>query len=165
MRPLSFITFLENYIQDLSGIKTLNIHKLTKSSKRNYRLLDSLMLYCSLTNKKDIFNKYTNNKYKYAIEFLNEKTMLDQTYSDYDFAKIWDSYQHKINEYEYNNNIKSKIRDKIVKKMEEKNITNYRVYTDLKLNPGNINDYLTNGNSTKVSLPLVKKIYQYVSNK
>ena len=48
--------------------------------------------------------------------------------------------------------------------MDDKKITKYRVYRDLSLNPGNINDYLTNGNSKKVSMNVVKKIYNYCRN-
>ena len=45
--------------------------------------------------------------------------------------------------------------------MEEKGITKYKIYNLLNLNPGNVNDYLTNGNIKKVSLSTSKKIYQF----
>ena len=65
---------------------------------------------------------------------------------------------------EYSDITKEKAHDNIVRMMNEKGISNYRVYKDLNLNPGNINDYLTNKNVKKVSLQTVKQIYNYVSS-
>ena len=163
MRQLLFKNYLKEYIKDLSGHNTLSIHELVKAYKRNYRLFDSLVLYCALNGKKDLFNKYTKNQYADLLLSLNENNFLDNKYRDYDFSKIWDSYQHRINIVSYDKDTKKKIRSNIIKLMNEKNITNYRVYKDLELNPGNINDYLTNGNVDKVSLDLVKRIYNYVN--
>ena len=52
---------------------------------------------------------------------------------------------------------------RIRKCQKEKHISNYRIYTDLHLNHGNINDYLTNGNVSKLSLATAQKILDYVS--
>ncbi len=164
MRHLTFITFLKQYMLGLSDSRSLSVHKLTKEIKKNYRLTDSLILYCALTDKKESFNKYSRGKYASLIVDLNKDTFLDKKYMNYDFAKIWDSYQNRIRRFAYDNSIKSKARDNIISLMKEKNISNYRVYKDLKLNHGNINDYLTNGNTSKVSLDTVKKIYNFVSN-
>jgi len=45
---------------------------------------------------------------------------------------------------------------------QQKQISNYRIYTDLKMNQGNVNDFLTNGNVSKLSLSSVEKIFDYV---
>ena len=63
--------------------------------------------------------------------------------------------------FENENITKSLARDNILKTMKEKGITNYRIYTDLKANPGNVNDYLKNNTTKKVSLKLVKMIHNY----
>ncbi len=54
------------------------------------------------------------------------------------------------------------MRKKILSIQKEKNCSNYRVYTDLHLNPGNINSWLKNGDSTKVSYQTAEKIMNYV---
>ena len=164
MRELSFNGYLEQYIKDISGDNSLSVSKLVKKAKKNYRIIDPLILYCALTNRKELFNKYTRNKYKELIENLTVDNFLNDEYQNYSFSKIWDSYQHRSNIVDYNNAIKSRIRVNILKMMKEKNITNYRVYTDLDLNPGNINAFLTNGDTSKASLNLVKKIYNYVNS-
>ena len=164
MRQQYFINFLKEYLQDVSGMPSANIHKLADASKKNLRIRDCLILYCALSNTQRILNKFTNNKYKDVLDRLNEYNFLSDEFSDYEFKKIYTSYQHKINVVEYSDITKEKAHDNIVRMMSEKGITNYRVYKDLKLNPGNINDYLTNKNVKKVSLETVKQIFNYVSS-
>lgn len=43
-------------------------------------------------------------------------------------------------------------------------VSNYRIYTDLKLNPGNLNAWLKHGDSSKVSLYTARKTLQYMEN-
>ncbi len=164
MREQLFINFLQDYLQDVSGLQTCNIHKLANEMKKNYRIRDSLILYCALSgdSRKKILNRFTNNKYKEVMSNLNENNFLSDDYEEYEFRKIWNSYQNKIKVVEYDNYIKENARLTILKSMKEKGITNYRVYKDLNLNPGNINDYLTNNNLKKVSVATVKAIANYV---
>lgn len=163
MRKLSFTGFLKQYIKDVSGLDTLSIHKLVLASKKNYRMVDSLLLYCVFTDSKDLLNKYSNNKYFTLMNELNRDNFLDNRYQEYDFQKIWEAYENSNKKVEYENEFKTKLREVVVRTMKEKRISNYRVYTDLKLNPGNVNDYLTNGNCRKVSLDVSKMIYRYVN--
>ena len=163
MRKLSFNSYLEQYLKDISGDVSLSVSKLVKKAKKNYRILDPLILYCALTDKRELFNKRSKNKYKELIDSLTIDNFLSDKYQNYNFSKIWDSYQHRVNVMDYNNVIKSRIRLNIIKTMQEKGITNYRVYTDLKLNPGNINAFLTNADTSKASLDLVKRIFNYVN--
>ena len=162
MRQQQFINFLKEYLQDVSGMPTANIHKLADASKKNIRIRDCLILYCALSNTQRILNKFTNNKYKDDLDRLNEYNFLSEEFSDYEFKKIYTSYQHKIKVVEYDDITKNKIHDNIVRTMNEKGISNYRIYKDLKLNPGNINDFLTNKNIKKVSMNTVLKIFDYV---
>lgn len=162
MRKLTFNTFLKQYILDLSGQASLSIHKLSRLAKKNYRLADPLLLYCLLEDKMDVYCKYS--KLTPDLKQLTKDNYLDDKYDSYSFQKINQSYLRRVNAHEYDIGTKSLIRNNILKMMGDKKITKYRIYTDLSLNPGNINDYLSNGNSKKVSLDLVKKIYNYCSN-
>ena len=164
MRKQQFVNFLKDYLQDISGLKTCNIHKLAKEMKKNYRIRDSLILYCALSgdSRRALLNRFTNNKYKEVMNNLNRDNFLNDEFKEYEFRKIWNSYQNKIKVVEYDNYIKENARLTILKSMKEKGITNYRVYKDLNLNPGNINDYLTNNNVKKVSVATVKAIANYV---
>lgn len=165
MRKLTFITFLERYIYDLTKDISLNIHKLLTLHNDNHRIREVTILYAVFSNKKEILMKYLNDeKEKQLINKLSKKNYLDDAFDEYNFKKIWNSYLNTVNRCKYNNDIKSKIRNKIVSLMKTKNITNYRVYKDLRLNQGNINDFLKNNSGEKVSLDTVKKIYNYVIN-
>ena len=161
MRTLTFLAFLKKYMKDVSGHSTLSIHRLCKESKKNYRIIDPLILYCSLTSKKDIFNKYFGNKHFDVVGKLNETNFLDDEFRDFEFKKIWEAYQIRLKKTEFLMMFKGEIRERTISNLKKNNISNYRVYTDLKLNPGNINDYLTNGNCNKVSLKVAKQIYAY----
>ena len=164
MRKQLFVNFLKYYLRDVSGLNTCNIHKLAKEMKTNYRIRDSLILYSALTNKQHILNKHTKDKYMDVLTRVNENNFLNDVFDEecYEFRKIWNSYQNKVKVVEYDNYIKENARLTILKSMKEKGITNYRVYKDLNLNPGNINDYLTNNNLKKVSVATVKAIANYV---
>ena len=164
MRQLTFNRFLEQYLLYVSHHNSLSIHKLAVESKKNYRLRDSLVLYCALSDKKNLLNKYMRDVYARDLEGLNEKNFLDDRYSNYEFRKIWRSYQNIIDKNQIDIDAKGKIREIILNMMKEKGITNYRVYTDLKLNPGNANAFLSNGDCTKVSLNTAMKISEYIKN-
>ena len=161
MRKLTFKTFLKQYLVDVSGQHSLSIHKLASLSNNNIRLVNPLILHCVLNNKTNVLFKYLDiNKYPLVLA-LTKNNYLDKDFNIFEFNKIHQSYLRKANSINYDNETKSLIRNNILKMMEEKKITNYRLYKDLKANPGNINDYLKNNNSKKVSLKLVKKMYNY----
>ena len=65
---------------------------------------------------------------------------------------------------DYDNHIKSLILDKIIKLQKEKHITNYRIYKDLKINPGNFNSFIKNRNLNKLSLNKSREVYNYLLN-
>lgn len=162
MRQQHFLGYVKDYLKDISGLPSLNIHKLSKLLKKNYRIKDSLIVYCVLANKKEILNKYTKNEYALILRNLDETNILDYSTIDYDFKKIWDSYQNKMKYKEHDDVFKTKLRSNILQLMEEKGISKYRIYSDLNLNPGNINAYLKNNDCGKVSSETAKKIYRYV---
>ena len=79
------------------------------------------------------------------------------------YQKVYNSYLFKINRVKNEEHTKSLMLLRIKDMQQQKHITNYRIYTDLHLNPGNVNDFLTNGNVSKLSLKTAEMIYDYVS--
>lgn len=80
------------------------------------------------------------------------------------YHKVWRSYQSRKNRGQADDHTKELMRQK-VKRLQEKNgVTNYRIYTDLKLNPGNLNAWLKHGDADKVSLDTARKTLRYVEN-
>lgn len=82
-----------------------------------------------------------------------------------EYHKVWRSYMSRKNRGRADDYTKELMRQK-VKRLQEKNgVTNYRIYTDLKLNPGNLNAWLKHGDSDKVSLDTARRTLRYVENR
>lgn len=56
------------------------------------------------------------------------------------------------------------MRQKVKRLQEKKDVTTYRIYTDFKPNPGNLNAWLKHGNGDKVSLETARRALHYVES-
>ena len=164
MRQLTFKTYLKFYLRDVSGHDSLNMRTLVSETRNNRRILDSLLLYSVFEEKTDLFNKITAFRYAHVLESLNKDNFLDKDFKDFEFEKIWSSYLSRAHTKEFDNRIKEKARFKILRLLEENEVSKYRLCKDLHLNPGNINDYLKNGSCEKVSVEVLKSINNYLMN-
>ena len=52
---------------------------------------------------------------------------------------------------------------KISEVKEAKSVSNYRIYKTMNLNPGNVNAFLKNEDTSKVSLDTARKILAFVN--
>ena len=119
MRRLTFKTFLEQYLADISGQSSLSVHKLVKLSNNNIRILDPLILYSLFTNKMTVLFKYIDINLHSLLKELDISNYLDEKfYNNYSFIKIHDSYINRVKTPEYDNNIKSMIRKNILLMMK-----------------------------------------------
>ena len=78
------------------------------------------------------------------------------------YQKAWNSFLVARDAPKRDEALKAVMRKKVLRLLEEKKCSNYRVYTDLKLNPGNINSWLKNGDCTKVSYHTAERVMNYV---
>lgn len=159
MNAMSFSTYLRNYILNLSDSSRFSLTSLKKESIKNKRLVDPLTLFHAIKNKK--VKPYNTDK---LIEDLKKSGFDFDKYSDKSYVKIYDSYMNYLNQNKYDCMEKTFLRNKILKLQKEKNISNYRIYTDLKLNPGNTNKFLKDLDVKRLSLSNVKKILAYLQN-
>ena len=172
MQRLKFHRYLERYVRSLSHGKTNNIFKLAKEVSGNLRLREPLLLYAYSFDKVDrllkasanytvyseyvnIASKYTWNELMKLLEDNDEK--LGELY-----RKIYRSYINRRNMPETENNVRHLIHKKTRELQESKGVSNYRLYTDLKLNHGNINAYLKYGDIAKVKKETAEKILEYL---
>lgn len=167
MKPLTFKGFLKAYLSELSLCGSSSVRKLEKEVDNNLRLLEPLVLYAKMTLTKEQLSKFKNKRVKGAlkdlqlysdVEYALQKKMLPETYQ-----KVYNSYFIKTNRVKNEDHTKSLMLPRIKEMQQKKHITNYRIYTDLHLNPGNVNDFLTNGNVSKLSLKTAEMIFEYVS--
>jgi hypothetical protein len=56
------------------------------------------------------------------------------------------------------------MRNKVVQLQKPKVVSNYRLYSDLRLNPGNFNAWLKYGDPNKVSLDTARRTVKYLEN-
>jgi len=82
-----------------------------------------------------------------------------------EYLKVWKSYLSEKNRTVTDNQAKALMWNKIARLQNEKQVTNYRLYTDLELNHGNLNAYLKHGDSSKLSLDTTRKVLQYLENR
>ncbi len=168
MKPLTFKGFLKAYLTELSSLcGSSSIRKLEKEVDSNLRLLEPLALYAKMTLTKEQLSKTKNNRVRSALKDLEsyndvEQALQEKTLSEA-YQKVYNSYLVKTNRIKNEEHTKSLMLPRIKEMQRQKHITNYRIYTDLHLNPGNVNDFLTNGNVSKLSLKTAEMIYDYVS--
>lgn len=151
---------------ELSFCNSSAVTKLCKEVNSNSRLAEPLSLYIKMTCKEDQINKINNGILQELLnELVNisdvEKAFQNNLLSD-NFQKVYNSYIVILNRKKREERTKLLMLKKIKKMQQDKHISNYRIYTDLKLNPGNINEYLTNGKADKLSLQTAEKILNYV---
>ena len=176
MRKLTFLGFLKSYLKQLSRQNTLNIRKLVREATTdNLRLREPLFLYALESGKMEILlyacagtalekpfqtlaNKYDINSMR--IDLANDSASLDER-----FLKVWWSYQSLLYQQRGENHTKKLIRSKILRLQKEKRVSNYRLFTDLGINPGNANAWLKHGHHQKISLECARRILQYLQDR
>ena len=174
MRKLTFEGFLKQYVAELAGVQTASVHKLADCMTENPRLKGSLFLYALTFNKVDLLLRHTatsavaaeyeqlSNRYSLAQMLLlleNQSHELPEGY-----LKVWRSYCSVRDAVLADNDTKELIHRRVLELQEKKKLTNYRLYTDLKLNPGNVNAWLKHNDSSKMSLDCARQIYKYAKS-
>ena len=171
MRKLTFKGFLSQYVKNLSYSNTLDVKRLAReATTSNLRLRAPLVLYALASSKKDLLIdalSVCNNASEMCrmldyFECSDLESQLGKSNVPEDYSKVWNSFLVARDAPKRDNDLKGAMRKKILRVQAEKNCSNYRVYTDLKLNPGNINSWLKNGDSTKVSYQTAERVMDYV---
>lgn len=164
MRKLTFKGYLEQQLCEMSGYKSKSLYKFAKSSADNARLKNVLCLY---------LNNYTNENLKMKIQrkypYISDecKRTADKNTAGFDdslseYRTIYENYLYKRDLKSSENKIIMLMQKQINLIKQEKGISNYRIYKSLRLNPGNINAFLSNGDVTKVGLNTARAILSFV---
>ena len=175
MRELTFKGFLTQYVRQLSTQETNSLYKLSaEASSTNPRLREPLLLYAVFSKKQDVLLQATKdaNLHEHYLRLVTQYTeeemakLLKQTSPclPAEYHKVWNSYQNRKNRNQADNHTKELMRKKVKRLQEKTGVTNYRIYTDLKLNPGNLNSWLKYGDGDKVSLTTARETLRYVEN-
>ena len=176
MRELTFKGFLTQYVKQLSEQKTNSLYKLaTEATSSNPRLREPLFLYAVYSQKQDLLLQAVKEpalhaEYHRLVSLYTPDTMtklFEQASPTVpaEYHKVWRSYQSRKNRGQADDHTKELMRQKVKRLQERHGVTNYRIYTDLELNPGNLNAWLKYGDSDKVSLETARKTLRYVENR
>lgn len=172
MRELTFVGYLTEYVRKLSSGNTNSIYKLADEATHNHRLRAPLALYALCINKtnrliaatKDSELKSHYNSVFATLNAVNVESLLANKSSGLteEYYKVWEAYQCRINKVKIDGRVKLRALEKVRTLQAEKGISNYRIYTDLNLNAGNINTWLKNGDVNKISVDTAVKVLQYL---
>lgn len=174
MRELTFKGFLTQYVRQLAAEETNSLYKLAAEVSNNPRLREPLLLYAVYTQKEKVLLQATKKpvlhaEYSrilslYTLDTMTELLEQASPLLPAAYHKVWRSYQSRKNRGQADEHTKELMRQKVKRLQEKKGVTNYRVYTDLKLNPGNLNAWLKHGNGDKVSLETARRTLRYMEN-
>ena len=138
------------------------------------RLKEPLFLYALAFNKVELLLRYTANstiaaEYEqlsnlYSLEQM--LVLLEKQSSELPegYLKVWRSYCSVRDAALADNDTKELIHRRVLELQQKKKLTNYRLYKDLKLNPGNVNAWLKHNDSSKMSLDCARQIYKYAKS-
>lgn len=171
MRQLTFAGFLKKYIASLSRDGG-GFYKLAQeASTSNARLREPLFLYAVYTDRVDTLLKATESKQlleeyqrMLQIDSLKEAVESGDRSVPVEYLKVWNSYMVVRDTHKRDDQTKSLMRDKILRLQATMQLTTYRIYKDLNLNPGNVNAWLKNNDGSKVGLDTARKILTYVTS-
>jgi hypothetical protein len=176
MKQLTFPGFLKDYVRSLSHSATNSLYKLAaEAANNNPRLREPLFLYALFADRMDILLQATKDAalhqdYEALLKHYSKESMLhaleehSQALPE-NFHKVWKSFKYRKNQVQNDNHTKTLMRNKIVKLQATKSVSNYRLYTDLGLNHGNINSFLKHGDCSKVSLETARRAVHYLEQK
>lgn len=170
MRELTFKGYLLAQLQKFSETNSTSLYTFSHIANNNARLRDALCLYLVLFTASPLRCKLLK-KYKYLVEpfeNLAELTMenIDSflcTEKFNQYKTVYDNYLYMRDKKSQEDKIKLMMHSRISELKRIKNVTNYRIYTVLNLNPGNANAFLKNGDVSKVSLDTTRRILKFVN--
>jgi len=108
-----------------------------------------------------------HGEYADMLERFSRQTMLQSLQSGDPslperYARVYRSYLSVKNRGQSAAHTKTLMRNRIIRLQREKNITNYRLYTDLRVNPGNMNAFIKHGDCSKVSLDTARSAITFL---
>ena len=173
MRELTFKGFLTQYVKQLSKNNTNSFYRLAEEAgSDNPRLKEPLFLFALYSDKqtvllqatkdKSLFEEYQKMVSLYSADQMTRLFEDNASVLPNEYHKVWRSFQSQKNRGQSDDHTKELLRLKVKRLQEQCGVSNYRIYTDLKLNPGNVNAWLKHGVADKVSLDTARRTLRYV---
>lgn len=176
MRYWTLKGFTEKYVAKISQKGKTSINKLAyEFSHSNEKLKEPLLLYAMLSCNSESLQRFLTKNPLLAREFMTyfkdsyfEGTLENQLKDGnlpIEYKNIYTAYIKEKNKYKGSVNTKLLMKNYIEAYKKQLGITNYRIYTDLKINGGNFNDFMKNNAMDKLSLSDAKRVVEYLKSK
>ena len=173
VRKLSFKSFLQRTLRELSAEDHTAPHQLAKELPENPRLLQSLCLYVALAydeqQKVNFFRRFpavAQESSRWPFLVLSgselERVLEAEQNPENEYKKLWCSYVSVRDQQQADDHTKMLMHKRVRELQAQKQVSNYRIYHDLNLNPGNLNAWLTHQDCSKVSLTTARKTLDYL---
>ncbi len=170
MRELTFKGYLLSQLQELSGLNSTSLYTFSHLSCHNARLKDVLTLYLVMYTEENLKDKLIK-KFDYLNSSCEKLEGLDDDNAEIHLQKdslseyrtVYNNFLYQRNRKEQENKLKKMICVKISEVKKAKSVSNYRIYKEMNLNPGNVNAFLKNEDTSKVSLDTARKILAFVN--
>ena len=173
MRGLTFLGFLKKYVRALSRSDTNGYYKLAaEAASKNPRLREPLFLYALFSGKEQVLlaaaksselrQEYTGLLQRYDCPSMKNALQNGDPALPAEYIKIYQSYLNVKNKAANDDHTKELMRNRIVRLQNEKQVSTYRIYTDLRVNHGNMNAYIKHGDCSKVSLDTARNAVAYL---
>ncbi len=172
MKYQHFESFLHDYAKSMSPRRSLNLSVAEKHVDGNSRFLSVLTFLFvfdpqkakTLTANKDhlktLYQSFMNVRLRYpGLNSQNVEKVVDQLDDLDDLRKLYQSYRHLV--LDQKRRQKAVMVERILELKKEKRISNYRIYSQLHLNPGNTNDFIKHQRLNKMSVDNTRKILAF----
>ncbi len=171
MRPLKLKGYLMSQLKFLSGENTTSLYKYAKLAEENPRLNDVLCMYLTLCVDEKLRKRLENYHLCVKKGCQNLRNITESNLPDMldnpdlsQYKTIYDNYLYASKGSHNDDKIKRIMHSKILLVQKEKQISNYRIYTELNLNAGNTNSFLKNSDIDKMSLATIRRILSFVNS-
>jgi len=175
MQRLTFHRYLEKYVYSLSDSRTTSIYKLVKELSHNSRLVEPLFLYAISSNKVDLLlrassagpmhKEYQNLANRFCLKGILKALEEHSPTLGEGYHKVYNSFVRMRDSHIVDSDTKLLIHRRIRVLQGEFGISNYRLYNDLQLNPGNVNAFLKRAEISKVSMSTALRMLEHIENK
>jgi hypothetical protein len=172
MRELTFNGYLESYVPYLAGEDTLALPRLVELLPKEPRLAAPLLLWAAVSGRADRLGRLLrDDRLKQELEVLvslQSKSQLETALAAEspslrpEYSKAWRSYVTRRDAAKRDAGLKLEVRKQALALLQEKDVSRYRVARDLDLNDGNLFAFLTQGNTSKLSLERAFGVLDYL---
>lgn len=174
----TFLYYLKLYLRALSANDTLSIKELAvESVSGNARLREPLFCYAAAKGCMPLLLATVEQLYPKLYKEYNK--ILDMCNRDFscfyqmlqnederipiEYLKVYHSYRWYLYKPKYQRKTKEEHRKFILNsKKDYPELTNHKIYTELRLDPGNVNAYINHGDLRRVSVKTTDRIFEYV---